>query len=102
MTRGARTLARTLLTCAAVLAFASPAHATAYRYWSYWTWTGSAWAYSSTGPSAQVHGGDVIGWRFAIQANSSQASAPRTGGDYQTVCGTKTQSAGVVIDYGTQ
>jgi hypothetical protein len=100
--RAARIIAGTLLTCTAVFAFAAPAQATAYRYWSYWNWTGTTWSYSNTGPSAQVHSGAVIGWRFAIQADSSHALAPRTGGGYPDVCGSNKGSAGVVIDYGTQ
>jgi hypothetical protein len=78
-------------------ALATPAHASAYRYWSYWTWTDGHWQYSNKGPSAGVHAGDVIGWRFAVQANSSQAIAPRIGAGS---CDASTQ-VGVVIDYGT-
>src|SRR4051794_40893081 len=92
-----RVLAPTVALCAAMTAFAVPAHASAYRYWSYWTWSAGAWHYSTQGPSATVHAGDVIGWRFAVQANSSQAFAPRIGA---VSCNAATE-VGVVIDYGT-
>src|SRR3954470_9928256 len=92
-----RLLALTVALCAAMAAFAVPAHASAYRYWSYWTWSAGAWHYSTQGPSASVHAGDVIGWRFAVQSNSSSAYAPRVG----AVSCNATPQVGVVIDYGT-
>ncbi|MFL6237983.1 MAG: SCO2322 family protein [Actinomycetes bacterium] len=91
-----RLLAIALAALASLTAFASPAHAAAYRYWSYWSWSNGAWHYSNQGPSGSVHDGDTIGWRFAVQANSSSAYAPRASGT--SLC---SDGVTVVIDYGS-
>lgn len=80
----------------AVPLIATPAHASAYRYWSYWSWSNGAWQYSTKGPGAGVPHGDTIGWRFAVQADSSSAHAPRASGT--SLC---SDGVTVVIDYGT-
>lgn len=92
---------RSVLAAVAVLAvgplLAVPAQAaTAYRYWSYWSGTSSSWVYSNTGPSAGVRDGDVIGWRFGVQEDSSNAHAPRASAT--SLC---SNGVTVVIDYGT-
>jgi hypothetical protein len=84
---------------AAVLAYAAPAQATPYRFWSYWKWTGSSWAFQNVGPSGHLDDGTVIGWRFAIQQDSASASAPRADGGFADIC-TGGTGVGVVIDYG--
>jgi hypothetical protein len=75
---------------------ATPAQASAYRYWSYWSWNGSTWSFSNQGPSASVHDGQVIGWRFAVQTNSGDGHSPRAAGT--SLC---SDGVTVVIDYGT-
>src|SRR4051812_14622504 len=97
MKLAARALAVTMTALVALSGIAVPAHASAYRYWSYWTWSGSSWSYSTKGPSGTLNTGDVIGWRFAVQADSSHAITPRVGA---VSCNASTQ-IGVVIDYGT-
>src|SRR4051794_20931182 len=87
-------IAAATLSCVAV-AVGPPAHAAAYRYWSYWTWSGSGWQYSNIGPSGSLHDGDIIGWRFATQPDSNSAKAPRANG--QSLC---SNGVSVVIDYG--
>ena len=96
MSRVTRVSAAALAALVAVPVLAAPAHASAYRYWSYWSWHNGAWAYSNQGPSATVHDGDVIGWRFAVQENSSNAHTPRAAGT--SLC---SDGVTVVIDYGT-
>jgi hypothetical protein len=94
--RAARVGAAVLAAFVAVPLWGTPAHASAYRYWSYWSWNGSAWAYSNRGPSAGVSPGETIGWRFAVQEDSSNAHAPRASGT--SLC---SDGVTVVIDYGT-
>jgi hypothetical protein len=50
---------------------AGPAHATAYRYWSYWQGASGQWEPAQTGPAGySVVDQDVQGWRFGITAES--------------------------------
>ena len=94
----------------AFLAMASvpmPAHADAYRYWSYWT-GGDQWTYSARGPGFRVPPDTgVEGWRFVVSPkDGSQAVAPVTASSYDALCpGSAAPAAGqkrvaVVIDFG--
>lgn len=57
---------------------AAPAQAAGYRYWSFWDRSGSGWQYATQGPStARPADGDVQGFRFAVSADSQDASKPR-------------------------
>ncbi|MGV9314423.1 SCO2322 family protein [Streptomyces sp. NPDC003691] len=91
----------------AVLAGAAPAQAAGYRYWSYWQATGTTWTYATEGPAlARPADGAVHGFRFAVSADSSDASRPRTAPDFEAVCGTTpavsgTKRVALVIDPGT-
>ena len=91
-----RVVAAAIVAIVALPLLPTPAHASAYRYWSYWSWNGSTWAYSNQGPSGSVHDGQTIGWRFAVQEDSSNAHAPRASGT--SLC---SDGVTVIIDYGT-
>ncbi|MBV2353737.1 hypothetical protein KUM39_05075 [Streptomyces sp. J2-1] len=97
-----------MLTALAVLAGAAPAHATGYRYWSFWERTGSHWSYATQGPStARPEDGAVEGFRFAVSADSADAARPRGAADFGAVCaGTPakpgTKRVALVLDFGTR
>ncbi|MFG3345105.1 SCO2322 family protein [Streptomyces sp. NPDC048018] len=88
------------------LAVAAPAEAAGYRYWSFWENQGREWGYATQGPAtARPADGDVIGFRFAVSKDSSDASRPTTAPDFAAVCkdvekkdGTK--RVAVVVDFG--
>ncbi|MFD0263495.1 SCO2322 family protein [Kitasatospora indigofera] len=104
----AATLAATaLLGLLGVLA-AAPAHATGYRYWSFWKWSGGAWAYQQQGPAGYVPpDGSVDGWRFAVSPDGGRdAARPGAPGDFEAACAATPAQAGrkriaVVLDFGT-
>ncbi|AYG83186.1 hypothetical protein DWB77_05382 [Streptomyces hundungensis] len=86
---------------------AGPAQAAGYRYWAFWDLAGDAWTYATQGP-ASAHPGDgsVQGFRFAVSADSRDASQPRTAPSFEAVCGTTptkdgTKRVALVIDFGT-
>lgn len=69
---------------------ASPAHAAAYRYWTYWQGTDSStWEFSRQGPaSAMPEDGDVEGWSFRVSVEGGAAeAAPTTTPDFAILCG---------------
>ncbi|MFM9581218.1 MULTISPECIES: SCO2322 family protein [Streptomyces] len=90
-----------------VLGSSAPAHAAAYRYWSFWERDGSAWAYATQGPStARPTDGTVQGFRFAVSRDSSDAVQPRGAADFPAICGDTAARDGrkrvaLVIDFGT-
>ncbi|WP_369388898.1 SCO2322 family protein [Streptomyces sp. CG1] len=97
--------------CAALVllagAGAGPAQATGYRYWSFWERTGGQWTYATQGPSsARPDDGAVEGFRFAVSADSADASRPRGTADFGTVCSSTPARSGrkrvaLVLDFGT-
>ncbi|MET9362510.1 SCO2322 family protein [Streptomyces sp. NPDC006632] len=96
-----------LLTLVALAAGTGSAQAAGYRYWSFWDQTGDAWTYATQGP-ASAHPGDgsVEGFRFAVSADSADATKPRSAPSFEAVCGatpTKdgTKRVALVIDFGT-
>uniref|UniRef100_A0AAU2V9X9 SCO2322 family protein n=1 Tax=Streptomyces sp. NBC_00003 TaxID=2903608 RepID=A0AAU2V9X9_9ACTN len=96
-----------LLALVALAAGTGSAQAAGYRYWSFWDLTGANWTYATQGP-ASAHPGDgsVQGFRFAVSADSKDASRPRTTPSFEAVCGatpTKdgTKRVALVIDFGT-
>ncbi|MFJ9866095.1 SCO2322 family protein [Streptomyces sp. NPDC101165] len=100
--------AAALLVAALVLvAGAAQAHATGYRYWSFWERDGGRWTYATQGPStARPDDGAVQGFRFAVSEDSADASRPRGTADFGTICaGTPakpgTKRVALVIDFGT-
>jgi hypothetical protein len=88
---------------------AGPAHATDYRYWSFWERDGggSAWTYATQGPStARPSDGDVQGFRFAVSEDSKDSARPRSAPDFASVCARTPAREGrkrvaLVIDFGT-
>ncbi|MFR9791438.1 SCO2322 family protein [Streptomyces sp. MB22_4] len=102
---------RTAPVLAAVLALllgagAGQAHATGYRYWSFWERSGGHWTYATQGPSlARPDDGAVEGFRFSVSADSGDASKPRGTADFAAICsGTPAESGtkrvALVIDFG--
>ncbi|MFF9085178.1 SCO2322 family protein [Streptomyces sp. NPDC014991] len=97
-----------LFAVALLFGSAGQAGATGYRYWSFWERTGGHWAYASQGPaSVRPDDGSVQGFRFAVSADSADASRPRGTADFGKVCaGTPAKSGtkrvGLVLDFGTR
>lgn len=97
------------LASAALLAGAAPAHATGYRYWSFWqAGDRDGWTYARTNPGvSRPSDGDVEGWRFAVSEDgASTAAKPRRAPDFAAVCGDTPARDGrkriaLVIDFGT-
>jgi hypothetical protein len=85
----------------------SPAHATGYRYWSFWDRTGTTWAYATQGPSTAVPpDGAVQGFRFAVSQDSASATTPRGTASFTTICADTPARDGrkrlaLVLDFGT-
>ncbi|WP_405879470.1 SCO2322 family protein [Streptomyces sp. NBC_01384] len=86
---------------------AGQAQAVGYRYWSFWDLTGGKWTYATQGPStARPSDGDVEGFRFAVSADSQDASKPRGNADFASICAKTPARSGrkrvaLVIDSGT-
>jgi hypothetical protein len=95
------------LVAGVLLATASPAHATGYRYWSFWDRTGTTWTYATQGPSTAVPSdGDVQGFRFAVSEDSSDATKPRGSASFTGICADTPAREGrkrvaLVLDFGT-
>ncbi|MFG2885838.1 SCO2322 family protein [Streptomyces sp. NPDC048297] len=89
-----------------LLVGAGQAQAAGYRYWSFWERSGGHWTYATQGPAtARPDDGSVEGFRFAVSADSSDASRPRGTADFSTICaGTPAKSGtkrvALVIDFG--
>ncbi|AKJ13485.1 hypothetical protein ABB07_26670 [Streptomyces incarnatus] len=105
--RAVRRAASLLCAAAVLLAGAGQAQATGYRYWSFWERSGGRWTYATQGPStARLDDGAVAGFRFAVSADSADASRPRGAADFGTICAGTPAKAGtkrvaVVLDFGT-
>ncbi|MFE6621320.1 SCO2322 family protein [Streptomyces sp. NPDC057740] len=90
-----------------VLTGPAQAHATGYRYWSFWDRDGARWTYATQGPSlARPSDGDVQGFRFAVSEDSSDAARPRGGAEFAVICARTpardgTKRVALVIDFGT-
>lgn len=112
MTRRIRALATLLLvTVLLPVAGVGQAHATGYRYWSFWNRVGDRWTYATQGPSmARPADGDVQGFRFAVSQDSQDSAEPRGvagTADFATICaGTPARHGdkriALVLDFGTQ
>ncbi|MFF3844145.1 SCO2322 family protein [Streptomyces sp. NPDC002328] len=83
------------------------AQAAGYRYWSFWDRAGDRWTYATQGPStARPADGDVQGFRFAVSADSADASQPRGTTSFAAICAKTPAQDGrkriaLVIDFGT-
>ncbi|MFI1509716.1 SCO2322 family protein [Streptomyces sp. NPDC020597] len=90
-----------------VIGTAGPAQAAGYRYWSFWDRTGGHWTYATQGPStARPADGDVQGFRFAVSADSQDASQPRGAASFAAICAGMPAQDGakrvaLVLDFGT-
>ncbi|MFI9804953.1 SCO2322 family protein [Streptomyces sp. NPDC052301] len=102
-----RRAAPLLLAALVLLAGAARAHATGYRYWSFWERSGGHWTYATQGPStARPDDGAVEGFRFAVSADSADANRPRGTADFGTICAGTPAEPGrkrvaLVLDFGT-
>ncbi|GAA3236110.1 SCO2322 family protein [Streptomyces sp. XM83C] len=102
-----RRAAAVLVTAFLLLGSAAQAHATGYRYWSFWDRDGDTWTYATVGPSlARPSDGDVQGFRFAVSQDSADAAQPRDTADFGTICADTPARDGskrvaLVIDFGT-
>ncbi|MFG2607748.1 SCO2322 family protein [Streptomyces sp. NPDC048514] len=102
-----RRAAPVVLALCVLLLVAARAHAAGYRYWSFWESTGGRWTYATQGPSmVRPDDGAVQGFRFAVSADSADASRPRGAADFTTICaGTPakhgSKRVGLVLDFGT-
>jgi hypothetical protein len=94
---------------ALLIALVTPATAAAqdsYRFWGYYQWDGSQWAFAQTGPADSVpEDGAVEGWRFAV-SDESTPRFPRADGDFDAICadlvaGEGEKRVAVVVDPGT-
>ncbi len=106
--RAAALLAALAAALLATLTVASPAHAAAFRYWSYWQGASGQWVAAQTGPGDHtIVDQDVQGWRFAI-STSEVSQAPDNAPDFVELCPDLAASAApagqlrvaVVIDSG--
>ena len=90
------------------LIFTSSAHAEkGYRYWGYFQAAAGAtqWTAAMTGPSVELHDGDVEGWAFTASSNDIPATPPMADPDFATLCNGSSQVAGkirvgIVVDFG--
>ncbi|MFF8727620.1 SCO2322 family protein [Streptomyces sp. NPDC015171] len=90
-----------------LLGSAGQAGAAGYRYWSFWERAGGHWAYATQGPSmVRPVDGAVQGFRFAVSADSADATRPRGTADFDTICAdtavkSGTKRVALVLDFGT-
>ncbi|NBM20224.1 hypothetical protein GUY61_32705 [Streptomyces sp. GC420] len=86
---------------------AGTAHATGYRYWSFWDRVDGSWTYATQGPATAVPAdGDVQGFRFSVSEDSQDAAKPRGAADFAAICADTPAEDGskrvaLVIDFGT-
>ncbi|MFI1719839.1 SCO2322 family protein [Streptomyces sp. NPDC020489] len=105
MTR--RALAPLLAALVLLTGATGAAHATGYRYWSFWDRTGGTWTYATQGPATAVPSdGDVQGFRFAVSEDSADAAKPRGTASFATICAHTPAEDGrkrvaLVVDFGT-
>ncbi|MEV4434591.1 SCO2322 family protein [Streptomyces sp. NPDC049555] len=105
--RSTKALAAALLAGVLAVLGAAPAHADGYRYWSFWQAGGTQWTYATQGPAtARPADGSVVGFRFAVSKDSSDAAKPRTAPAFGPVCDATPAREGskriaVVLDFGT-
>ena len=77
------------------------AHATAYRYWTYWHAApgSSSWGFAGSGPTYRPSDGAVEGWRFAVSQGTTSAPQPRAdpAKAYSSACNGKTPADGMKL-----
>jgi len=90
------------------LIFTSSAHAEkGYRYWGYFQAAAGAtqWTAAKTGPSVELHDGDVEGWAFTASSNDLPATPPMAAPAFASLCNGSSQvtgkiRVGIVVDFG--
>ncbi|MFI6655830.1 SCO2322 family protein [Streptomyces sp. NPDC050523] len=96
-----------LATLLLALTATGPAHATGYRYWSFWDHAAGHWTYATQGPAtARPSDGDVQGFRFSVSEDSGDASKPRGTTSFSAICARTPAQEGkkrvaLVLDFGT-
>jgi hypothetical protein len=97
----------TVVVAVVTAAWAAPASATAYRYWSYWHGTSAGgWTFSQVGATYRPAAGSVDGWRFAV-SGAAGSVRPRAASTFSSICGSHAPApsgqklVGLVVDYGT-
>jgi hypothetical protein len=96
-----------LATLLIALTAAAQAHATGYRYWSFWDRDGGHWTYATQGPAtARPSDGAVQGFRFSVSEDSGDATKPRGTTSFAAICARTPARDGMkrvalVIDFGT-
>ncbi|MFV8187536.1 hypothetical protein LXH13_12570 [Streptomyces spinosirectus] len=96
-----------LVTLFLALTATAQAHATGYRYWSFWDFDGGHWTYATQGPAtARPSDGDVQGFRFSVSEDSADATKPRGTTSFAAICARTPAQDGkkrvaLVIDFGT-
>ena len=92
-----------------ILIAAAPAHASAYRYWTYWQAPvgTTGWTFATQGAGTAIPlDGSVEGWRFAVTTRTgTQADMPSPAPDFATACASTPAVGGrkriaLVIDTG--
>jgi hypothetical protein len=95
------------LALALALTATGQAHATGYRYWSFWDRDAGHWTYATQGPAtARPADGDVQGFRFSVSEDSGDASKPRGTASFAVICARTPAQEGskrvaLVLDFGT-
>jgi len=90
---------------ALLLTIASPASATSYRYWGFFTSDNGSWSMSMVGAAENIPtDGTVDGWRFGI-GTDTETPEPRTVPNFAELCPDSEAVEGitrvaVVIDFG--
>jgi MYXO-CTERM domain-containing protein len=96
-----------LATLLLALTATGQAHATGYRYWSFWDHAAGRWTYATQGPAtARPSDGDVQGFRFSVSEDSGDASKPRGTTSFSAICARTpakegTKRVALVLDFGT-
>jgi hypothetical protein len=98
-------IGRTIVAAILLIGFTSPAYASSYRYWGFFTGENGSWNMSLIGAAENIPtDGSVDGWRFGI-GTDTQTPEPRTAPDFEELCpGTQPEPGitrvAVVIDFG--
>ena len=97
-----------LLTALCLLPLSTQAaHATGYRYWSFWDRTGTTWTYATQGPAtARPADGAVQGFRLSVSEDSGDSAKPRGAVSFPVICARTPPQEGkkrvaLVLDFGT-
>ncbi len=101
----ARLLVALLLAAGLGALTVAPAQAAAYRFWGFFTESGTSWTFAQKGPDQTVPAdGTVDGWRFAV-ADETSSRFPRATPTFDELCSTTPKQdglkrVGLVVDFG--